>query len=142
LIRGYYFTALIDTNILVYAMELHPNFGARSIEILEQVDRGLIKGYISSLVLMEVCRYMEASGKIDEMRNSLSIVEDSRLEIIELQHYDITGAVDIKPHNMEIDLNDLINYQIMRRRGITNIYTNAYLFKKLESIKTHFKDSP
>jgi predicted nucleic acid-binding protein len=75
------------------------------------------------------------------MRNSLSIVEDSRLEIIELQHYDITGAVDIKPHHREIDLNDLINYQIMRRRGITNI-TNAYLFKKLESIKTHFKDSP
>jgi predicted nucleic acid-binding protein len=49
---------------MVYAMELHPNFGARSIEILEQVDRGLIKGYISSLVLMEVCGYMEASGKI------------------------------------------------------------------------------
>mgnify|MGYP006293635885 CR=1 FL=1 len=122
-------------------MELHPTFGARSLEILEQVDRGFIKGYISSLVLMEVCWYMEASGKIDEMRGSVEIVKDSRLEIIELQQSDITGAVEVKPNHREIDLNDLINYHVMRRLGITNIYTNDSHFKRLTDIKTHFKDN-
>jgi predicted nucleic acid-binding protein len=52
----------IDTNILIYAMRLHPTFGTRSVEILEQVDRNKINGYTSSLVLMEICWYMEASG--------------------------------------------------------------------------------
>jgi predicted nucleic acid-binding protein len=84
---------------------------------------------------------MEALDKIDEMRDGLEILENSRLEIIELEHSDIIGAIEIKPHHREIDLNDLINYRVMRRKGIKDIYTNDSHFKRLEGIKTHFIDN-
>jgi predicted nucleic acid-binding protein len=131
--------AFIDTNILIYAMELHSTFGERALKILEQVDRGSIKGYISTLVLLEVCWYIEASGNIDEMKNALENIEDSRLETIEVQHSDITGAVELKTDHKEIDLNDLVHYQVMKRRGITDVFTNDSHFKRLEDIKPHFK---
>jgi predicted nucleic acid-binding protein len=134
--------AFIDTNILIYAMELHPTFGERALKILEQVDRGSIKGYISTLVLLEVCWYIEASGNIDEMKNALENIEDSRLETIEVQHSDITGAVELKTDHKEIDLNDLVHYQVMKRRGITDVFTNDSHFKILEDIRSHFKDNP
>jgi predicted nucleic acid-binding protein len=48
----------------------------------------------------------------------------------------------MKTHHKEIDLNDLVHYQAMKRSGITDIFTNDSHFKRLEDIKPHFKDNP
>jgi predicted nucleic acid-binding protein len=77
------------------------------------VYRGDISGYISSLVLMEICWYLESKNKVDALRDVINVIEESRITVAEVTGNDVSQAVELKRLKKNIALNDLINYIIM-----------------------------
>ena len=130
--------AFIDTNILIYAMEMHPVFGEKAGEVMGMLDGGELSGYVSSLVLLELCWYLKSKGRLDEMRRAIRVVEGSRLKVAEVTAGDVSGGVELKPEYVGVDLNDLVNYSVMRRLGLRDVFTNDSHFKRLPGIVPHF----
>ena len=130
--------AFIDTNILVYAMETHPEFGGRAGEVLRMVDSGEVSGVVSSLVLLEMCWYLESRGRVDEMRNAVGVVEGSRVEVVDVAGRDVSRAAELKTVYKSVDLNDLVNYSVMRRLGLRDVFTNDSHFEQLPDIVPRF----
>jgi len=130
--------AFIDTNILIYAMERHPEFGEKAGELLEMVDNGEVSGFVSSLVLLEMCWYLESKGRVDEMKKAVEVVDGSRLQVVDVTGTDVTEAVELRPVYKRVDLNDLVNYCVMMRLGVRDVYTNDSHFNQLPDISTHF----
>ena len=130
--------AFIDTDVLIYAMELHPEFGLRSNRIMYMVDRGDVRGVVSSLVLLEVCWYLEARSRLDALERIIYVLEGSRLELVDVTVGDISGAALLKQDYREIDLNDLVNYCAMKRLGVEKIYTNDRHFDQLPGVNPEF----
>jgi len=130
--------AFIDTNILIYAMERHPEFGEKAGEVLEMVDNGEVSGLVSSLVLLEMCWYLELKGRIDEMKKAIDVVSGSRLRVVEVTGADVAEAIELRPVYKRVDLNDLVNYRVMLRLGVRDVYTNDSPFKQLPDISPHF----
>ena len=128
----------IDTTILIYAMQMHPKFGSRSKEVLESVDRGDASGVTSNLVQLEVCWYLESRNRVDEMKIAIQILRESRLDLVDVSGVDVSSAVLLKQSRREIDLNDLVNYCLMKRLGVEDIYTNDQHFKQLPDINPQF----
>lgn len=130
--------AFIDTNILIYAMEMHLEFGERASKVLEMVDTGEVSGYTSSLVLLEMCWYLESKGRVDEMKKAVRVVEGSRLQVVEVSGADVAEAIELRPVYKRVDLNDLVNYCIMMRLGLRDVFTNDSHFKQLPDIAPRF----
>ena len=84
--------AFIDTNVLVYALERHPRYGEKARMILEKVDAGEVEGVISTLVLMEVCWYLEAGERLDAMAEGVERINRSRVNIVEVSGADVLEA--------------------------------------------------
>jgi len=130
--------AFIDTNIFIYSMEMHPEFGEKAGKVLEQVDKGEVTGYTSSLVLLEMCWYLESKDRVDEMKKAVGIMEESRLRVAEISGADVADAIELRPDYLGVDLNDLVNYSVMRRLGLKDIFTNDSHFNRLPGIVPHF----
>jgi len=87
---------------------------------------------------LEMCWYLESKGRVDEMNKAVGIVEDSRLRVAEVSGADVADAVEWRPDYLGVDLNDLVNYCVMRRLGLKDIFTNDSHFKNLPDIALHF----
>jgi predicted nucleic acid-binding protein len=130
--------AFIDTNIFIYALESHPEYGARSHQILDNIDTGKDEGYTSTLVLMEICWYLEADRNYNRMKQVTEQITKSRLYILNIKTDDILKAVEMKNTYTNIDLNDLINYTLLKREDLKHIYTNDAHYRKLPETELHF----
>lgn len=58
----------VDTNIFLYVIQAHPEFGERSKEILERIDMGE-EAITSLLNIAEICWWLEKHGKKDRIEN-------------------------------------------------------------------------
>lgn len=132
--------AFIDTNIFIYAMELHPMYGETAGKILGMVDSGELDGVTSSLVLLEICWYLESRKRLGEMQEAIDLITGSKIRVEELKLQDIKGAVEDKTDYTSVDLNDLINYNVIKRRELEIIYTNDSHFQRLPGLKTRFNE--
>ena len=130
--------AFIDTNILIYALELHPQYSEEAGEILGAIDTGKLTAVTSSLVLLEVSWYLESKKRLPEMQEAFNLIYESKIQIHEVNLQDIKEAITSKTKHPNIDLNDLINYHLMKRLEIKNIYTNDSHFDKLPGLQSHF----
>jgi len=132
--------AFIDTNIFIYAMELHPTYREAAGRILAMVDSGELDGYTSSLVILEICWYLESRERLREMQEAIDLITGSKMLIMEPSLQDIKQAVTDKTGYAGIDLNDLINYNLMKRQGLEVIYTNDSHFQGLPGLVTRFNE--
>jgi predicted nucleic acid-binding protein len=130
--------AFIDTNVLVYALERHPRYGEKARMILEKVDAGEVEGVISTLVLMEVCWYLEAGERLDAMAEAVERINRSRVNIVEVSGADVLEATRLKKTFKGVELNDLVNYAVMRRLGVDTVYTNDAHYGRLPDVKPLF----
>lgn len=119
-------------------MELHPVFGERAGVILGMVDGGEVSGVVSSLVLLEMCWYLESRGRVDELEAAVGLLEGSRVEVADVTGVDVSQAAKLKTRHRSVDINDLVNYSIMRRLGVCDIFSNDSHFKQLPEITPHF----
>jgi predicted nucleic acid-binding protein len=132
--------AFIDTNIFIYAMELHPAYSETAAKILGTVDSGELEGVTSSLVVLEICWYLESRKRLREMQEAINLITGSKILIEEPNLQDIKCAVKDKTEHTGIDLNDLINYNVMKRQGLETIYTNDSHFQRLPGLITTFNE--
>ena len=116
-------TRFVDTNVFVYAMTGHPEFGDTARAILELIEKGE-NALTSTLVLCEVAWVLEAMGRQADIKPALEkILSYNILEIIGFDEDDLlVGAQNIARYN--IDFNDGVNLAIMMKTGITEAYTN------------------
>ncbi|MCW4050821.1 MAG: type II toxin-antitoxin system VapC family toxin [Candidatus Bathyarchaeota archaeon] len=131
--------AFIDTNVFIYALEEHPRFGEQSSLILGRVDSGEVEGVVSTLVLMEVCWFLEAGNRVEAMEYAINQIINSRLLIVDVTGSDVLDAVRLRREYVAIDLNDLINYRVMMRLGLKNIFSNDAHFRRLPGVEPRFE---
>lgn len=116
-------TRFIDTNIFIYAISSHPEFGSKAREILKRVEEGETAS-TSFIVLCEIAWVMETRGYQSRIQEIYELILSYRnLSIIEASTDDlVVASVYVNKHN--IDFNDAVNLSIMRREGINEIYSN------------------
>ena len=132
-------TQFVDTNVFVYAMTGHPEFGDTARAILELIEKGE-KALTSTLVLCEVAWVLEAMGRQADIKPALEkILSYNTLEIIGFDEDDLlVGAQNTARYN--IDFNDGVNLAIMMKTGITEAYTNdTKHLGTIDFLKIHFE---
>ena len=130
--------AFIDTNVILYALEMHPLFGEKAVRVLEMVDRGEFGGVVSALVQLEVCWFLESRKRLDKIGVVLDVLEKSRLEVVSITGEDVSMAGKLKQQYSMVEMNDLVNLCVMRRLGLNAIYTNDKHFDRFSDIAPVF----
>jgi len=130
--------AFIDTNVILYALEMHPVFGEKAVQVLEMVDKGEIVGFISALVDLELCWFLESRKRVDEISLVLDVVQGSMLEIVAITGEDVLAAGKLKQKFPMVEINDLVNLCVMKRLELTMIYTNDKHFDSFSDINPVF----
>jgi len=113
----------VDTNVFVYALTAHPDFGQTAKRILERIENGE-ETATSSLVLCEIAWVLEAMGKQGEIESTLEkILSYTTLNTIEIGIDDILmGANNMAAY--KVDFNDGVNISLMIQSGISEVYSN------------------
>lgn len=128
----------VDTNIFLYAIQAHPEFGENSRKILERIDKSE-KGKTSLINIAEICWWLEKHNRKDEIKEKIKLIcSILNLEIIPLTLEDFFIASElVKIH--PIDFNDCLCLALMRRMDIDTIYSNDNDFDKIEWIGREFE---
>jgi predicted nucleic acid-binding protein len=130
--------AFIDTNVLLYALEMHPVYGGKAVRVLEMVDKGELGGVVSVLVQLEVCWFLESRKRLDEIGLVLDVLQKSRLDTVPVTGEDVAKAGELKQQYPMVEMNDLVNLCVMRRLGLSTIYTNDKHFNRFSDINPVF----
>ena len=128
----------IDTNIFIYALTAHPQFGKTAKNILERIQNGE-SAITSTLVLCEVAWVLEAMGRQSDINPSLEkIMSYKALKIVSFNEDDLLmGTNNMRTENL--DFNDGVNLALMMRLGVSEIYSNDQKhFGKVDSLKLVF----
>jgi len=131
-------TRFVDTNVFIYALTAHPLFGRTAKKILERIENGEV-AMTTTLVLCEVAWVLEAMGKQGNIKSTLEkIMSYKSLTIVDFNGDDLLmGANNMIAEN--IDFNDGVNLVLMKRLGISEVYSNDQKhLGKLEFMKLIF----
>lgn len=135
-------TRFIDTNVFIYAylkpkrdlskMEVEIKEKAR--EIIRKIDKG--EDVVTSVAhLSEIINIIESKADRELALNIiLSLLLKENIGIIPVEKIDYINSVEIARTN-DIDLNDALAYHLMKKHGITEIYSFDKDFDKLKDIK-------
>jgi len=128
----------VDTNIFLYTVQAHPQFGKPSRGILKRIDGGE-KAVTSLINLAEICWWLEKHEKRDWIENELKLITSIiNLEITPLALEDfLLASRFVKEYG--INFNDCLMLATMKRLGIKGIYSNDPDFDKVEWLKRKFK---
>jgi predicted nucleic acid-binding protein len=127
----------VDSNIFLYVIQAHPQFGKVSKEILKRIDKG--ERTVTSLInLAEICWWLERHGKKDQIEDELKLITSIlNLEIAPLTPEDfLLAGRFVKEYG--IDFNDCLVLAAMKRLEIKGIYSNDPDFDKVEWVKREF----
>ena len=128
----------IDTNVFIYAVTAHPQFGKTAKKILERIQNGE-EAITSTLVLCEVAWVLEAMGRQGNIKPALEkILSYKSLEIVDFDEDDLfIAANNMSEEN--VNFNDGLNLALISRMGITEVYSNDKKhLGKIDSLKIIF----
>jgi predicted nucleic acid-binding protein len=131
-------TRFVDTNVFIYALTAHPQFGKTAKNILERIEQGE-KAQTSTLVLCEIAWVLEAMGKQGSIKPTLEkILSYKTLKIVDFNEDDLlVGASNMAAEN--IDFNDGVNLALMMRLGVLEVYSNDQKhLGKIDALKLVF----
>jgi predicted nucleic acid-binding protein len=116
-------TRFVDTNVFIYALTAHPQFGQTAKNILERIEKGEAV-ITSTLVLCEVAWVLEAMGRQGDIKPTLEkILSYASLEIADFNEDDLLmGASNMASE--KLDFNDGVNFALMMRLGVSEVYSN------------------
>jgi len=116
-------TRFVDTNVFIYTLTAHPNFGKIAKNILERIEKGEA-AITSTLVLCEVAGVLEAMGRQGDIKPTLEKIMSYRtLKVVDFSEDDLLmGANNMSTEN--IDFNDGVNLALMMRTSVDEIYSN------------------
>jgi predicted nucleic acid-binding protein len=119
----------VDTNIFLYVIQGHPEFGELSKRILERIDEEE-EAVTSQINLAEVCWWLEKHKRKKEIEEKIKLISSILyLEIVSLSMDDFLLASEfVKEY--QIDFNDCISLAVMKRMNMDTIYSNDKDFDK------------
>jgi len=129
----------VETNIFLYVITAHPEFGPRAKRILGRISSGE-SAVTSSLVIAEVCAWLEYHNK----RPDVSTFVDAVDSYLTLRKSETTYADELRARELErsyprLEFFDRVYLAQMERHRITEIYSNDRAFDKVRGIKRIFE---
>lgn len=129
----------VETNIFLYVMTAHPDFGPLAKAILERIDSGE-EAATSSLVIAEVCAWLEYHKKKNEVGTFLSAVDSyPSLRKFETTYTDQQRAAELERSYPRLEFFDRVYLAQMERLKLTEIYSNDRAFDRVKGIKRIFE---
>jgi len=129
----------VETNIFLYVITAHPEFGPRAKRILGRISSGE-SAVTSSLVIAEVCAWLEYHNK----RPDVSTFVDAVDSYLTLRKSETTYADELRARELErsyprLEFFDRVYLAQMERHRIAEIYSNDRAFDKVRGIKRIFE---
>jgi predicted nucleic acid-binding protein len=129
----------VETNIFLYVITAHPEFGPRAKRILERIDSGE-EAVTSSLVIAEVVAWLEYQGKKPEVDTFLNAVESyPTLQKSETTYGDELRAGEMKRSYPRLEFFDRVYLAQMERLKVKEIYSNDRGFDRVRGVKRIFE---
>lgn len=131
-------TRFVDSNVFIYALTAHPQFGKTAKNILERIEKGET-AITSTLVLCEIAWVLEAMGRQGYIKPTLEkILSYKSLKVVDFDEDDLLmGASNMAVEN--IDFNDGVNLALMMRLDVSEVYSNDLKhLGKLDSLRLVF----
>ena len=129
----------IETNVFLYVITAHQEFGLRARRILERIAAGE-EAITSSLVIAEVVAWLEYQGKKLEVDTFLDAVESyPTLQKSETTYGDELRAREMKRSYPRLEFFDRVYLAQMERLNVREIYSNDRGFDRVKGIKRIFE---
>jgi predicted nucleic acid-binding protein len=128
----------IETNVFLYVITAHPEFGPRAKGILERIDSGE-HAMTSSLVIAEVCAWLEHYKRKKDVETFLRAVESyPTLRKSETTYGDEQRAQELERAYPRLEFFDRVYLAQMERLKLTEIYSNDKAFDRVKGIERIF----
>jgi predicted nucleic acid-binding protein len=129
----------VETNIFLYVITAHPEFGPIARRILDRVDSGE-QAATSSLVIAEVCAWLEYHKKKTMVETFLNAVDSYPiLRKFETTYTDEQRAKELERSHPRLEFFDRVYLAQMERLKLTEIYSNDRAFDRVKGIKRIFE---
>lgn len=129
----------VETNIFLYVITAHPEFGAVARRILERIGSGE-EAATSSLVIAEVCAWLEYHKKKNDVSTFLSAVDSyPSLQELDTTYADEQRAKELERSHPRLQFFDRVYLAQMERLKLTEIYSNDRAFDRVKGIKRIFQ---
>jgi len=129
----------VETNIFLYVITAHPEFGAVARRILERIGSGE-EAATSSLVIAEVCAWLEYHKKKNDVSTFLSAVDSyPSLQKLDTTYADEQRAKELERSHPRLQFFDMVYLAQMERLKLTEIYSNDRAFDRVKGIKRIFQ---
>lgn len=129
----------VETNIFLYVITAHPEFGAVARRILERIGSGE-EAATSSLVIAEVCAWLEYHKKKNDVSTFLSAVDSyPSLQKLDTTYADEQRAKELERSHPRLQFFDRVYLAQMERLKLTEIYSNDRAFERVKGIKRIFQ---
>jgi len=129
----------VEANIFLYVITAHPEFGAVAKRILRRIDSGE-EAATSSLVIAEVCAWLEYHKKKPDVGTFLSAVDSyPSLRKSETTYTDEQRANELERSYPRLEFFDRVYLAQMERLKLTEIYSNDRAFDRVKRIKRIFE---
>jgi len=128
----------VETNIFLYVITANPNFGPAAKEILQRIELGE-QAMTSSLVVAEVCAWLEYHGMRDKINTFFKALESyPTLKKYETTYEDELKAEELRSQYSHLEFFDRVYLAQMLRLNLTEIYSNDRGFDKVTKIERIF----
>lgn len=129
----------VETNIFLYVITAHPEFGAVARRILERIGSGE-EAATSSLVIAEVCAWLEYHKKKNDVSTFLSAVDSyPSLQKLDTTYADEQRAKELERSHPRLQFFDRVYLAQMERLKLTEIYSNDRAYGRVKGIKRIFQ---
>ena len=128
----------VETNIFLYVIAAHPDFGSSAMEILKRIELGE-QAITSSLVVAEVCAWLEYHGMRDKIDTFFEALQSyPTLKKCETTYEDELNAEGLESQYPHLEFFDRVYLAQVLRLKLTEIYSNDRGFDKVTGIKRIF----
>jgi predicted nucleic acid-binding protein len=129
----------VETNVFLYVITAHAEFGPIAKRILERIDSGE-EAVTSSLVIAEVCAWLQYRRRKTDVNTFLDAVESyPSLRKCETTYADELRAKELQRSYPRLEFFDRVYLAQMERLKLTEIYSNDRALDRVKGIKRIFK---
>lgn len=117
--------ASLDTTVLIYALERHPQFGDPARRVLDAIATGHIRGTLSTIALAELLVLPYRSGHDDSARRYVALLQSfPNLTIVAPDVSICQTAAYLRASERSLRLPDALHLATTREAGATVFVTN------------------
>lgn len=133
------FLKFVETNVFIYVITAHPNFGKIAKEILTRIEKGE-PAVTSTLAIAEVCAWLEYHKMKNKIPTFFEALESyPSLKKIETTYEDMLKAAELADRYRPLEFFDRVYLAQMLKAGIIEIYSNDRGFDRVPAVKRVFE---